>query len=105
MEEFKEARESLRKEIIEAHIFLRTHNQTIPSETLEFIKCAALEKLESGSPKVENTTTPALNLHGVVLRSELLSDFEKWLDRKGNESYCSLPAQYVVDKYKSLNCG
>lgn len=74
MEEFKEARESLRKEIIEAHIFLRTHNQTIPSETLEFIKCAALEKLESGSPKVENTTTPALNLHGVVLRSEQLPD-------------------------------
>lgn len=40
----------------------------------------------------------------VSQRSELLSDFEKWLDKKGNESYCSLPAGYVVDKYKSLNC-
>ena len=35
-------------------------------------------------------------------KSELLSDFEKWLNKKGNESYCSLPAQYVVDKYKEL---
>ena len=32
-----------------------------------------------------------------------LSDFEKWLDKKGNESYCGLPSQYVLDKYKSLN--
>lgn len=46
-----------------------------------------------------------LHLPRVSQQSELLSDFEKWLDKKENESYCSLPTQYVVDKYKSLNCG
>ena len=32
--------------IIEAYIFLRKNNQSIPSETLEFMKDAAIEKFE-----------------------------------------------------------
>jgi len=36
----------LHEEIIEAYIFLREKNQRIPSETLDFIKDAAIEKLE-----------------------------------------------------------
>ena len=35
----------VKKEIIEAVIFLREKNQTIPSETIEFMKQASLEKL------------------------------------------------------------
>jgi len=36
----------MKKEIIEAYIFLRENNHTIPSETLEFMKDAAIEKLD-----------------------------------------------------------
>ncbi len=45
----------------------------------------------------------ALNIHNVSVPKGTLSDFEKWLDKKENESYCGLPSQYVLDKYKSLN--
>lgn len=44
-----------------------------------------------------------LALTNVSVPKDTLSDFEKWLDKKGNESYCGLPSQYVLDKYKSLN--
>jgi len=40
------AKEQIKKEIIEAYIFLRTNNMTIPSETLEFMKDASLKALE-----------------------------------------------------------
>ena len=46
MEEFKAVRVQLEKEIREAIIFLREHNQTIPSDTIEFMKIASLEKLK-----------------------------------------------------------
>lgn len=46
MNEFESAKAQLLKEIIEAVIFLRTKNQTIPSDTIDFIKIAALEKLD-----------------------------------------------------------
>jgi len=44
--EFSGAELQLRREIMEAYTFLREKNMTIPSETLDFIKDAALEKLE-----------------------------------------------------------
>jgi hypothetical protein len=69
-------------------------------------------KYEMAKPKelgvaIDTVVSEFKNLHlqCVSQRSELLSDLEKWLDKKGNEIYCSLPAQYVLDKYKSLNCG
>ena len=34
------------KTIIEAYVFLRENNQTIPDETLDFMKGASLEKLK-----------------------------------------------------------
>jgi hypothetical protein len=40
------ALQQVEKEIREAYLFLREHNNTIPSETLEFMKDASLEKLE-----------------------------------------------------------
>ena len=64
-----------------------------------------LTEVSKGNKNPEIAQNELLGLFSVSQRSELLSDFEKWLDRKGNESYCSLPTQYVVDKYKSLNCG
>jgi len=47
MKEFRSAKVQLQKEIIEAIVFLRTNNQTIPSDTIEFMKIAALEKLKN----------------------------------------------------------
>ena len=44
-----------------------------------------------------------LRLTDVIVPKGTLSDFEKWLDKKENETYCELPSQYVLDKYKSLN--
>lgn len=41
------AKLQLEKEIRQAVVFLREHNQTIPSDTIEFMKVASLEKLES----------------------------------------------------------
>jgi len=39
------AGKQVEKEIREAYLFLRERNNTIPSETLEFMKDASLEKL------------------------------------------------------------
>ena len=39
------AKEQVKKEIIEAYVFLREYNTSIPSETLEFIKDASLNIL------------------------------------------------------------
>jgi len=41
------AEQQVEKEIREAIIFLRTENHTIPSETIEFMKQASLEKLKN----------------------------------------------------------
>ena len=38
--------EQTRKEVIEAYVFLRTNNMTIPSETLEFMKDSSLKALD-----------------------------------------------------------
>lgn len=43
---FEEAKKQLEKEIRESIVFLRKQNNTIPSETLEYMKVASLEKLE-----------------------------------------------------------
>lgn len=43
--EFESAKKAIEKEIREAIVFLREKNNTIPSETIEFMKVAALEKL------------------------------------------------------------
>ncbi len=41
------AKSQLKKEIREAYLFLREKNQTIPSDTLEFMLNASLEKVDS----------------------------------------------------------
>jgi len=46
--------QQVEKEIREAVVFLREHNHTIPSETIEFMKQASLEKLRH--PKHEIKT-------------------------------------------------
>jgi hypothetical protein len=51
----------------------------------------------------ELKTELKLLIASVVVPKGTLSDFEKWLDKKGNESYCRLPSRYVLGKYKSLN--
>jgi hypothetical protein len=49
------AKLQLEKEIREAVVFLREKNQTIPSDTIEFMKIASLEKLNS-LPDIEPKT-------------------------------------------------
>jgi len=66
-------------------------------------------KLPSGKEvKLKTPTIEELkkfSLSDVSQRSELLSDFEKWINKKCNKSYYDLPAGYVLDIYKkSLNC-
>ena len=46
-----------------------------------------------------------LRISDVSQRSVLLSDLEKWLNRKENKSYYSFPVGYVIERFKSLNCG
>jgi len=49
MSVFKEAEIQIAKEIMEAVIFLRENNHTIPSDTIEFMKIASLEKLKANN--------------------------------------------------------
>jgi protein-arginine kinase activator protein McsA len=43
-----------RELIIEAYLFLRKNNQSIPDETLDFIKHSALEALANSSNDIQN---------------------------------------------------
>lgn len=43
------AKQQLKKEIREAYLFLREKNNTVPSETLEFMLNASLEKVDKDS--------------------------------------------------------
>jgi len=45
--------QQLEKEIREAIVFLREHNHTIPSETLEFMKAASLDKLRFPNEEIK----------------------------------------------------
>lgn len=74
--------EQTRKEIIEAYVFLRTNNMTIPSETLEFMKDSSLKALDQ-----------ALTIPVVVGQSEQLPfDFIKW--------YSGMSEQKILNAYK-----
>lgn len=59
MEDFTPAKKQIEKEIREAYIFLREKNHTVPSETLEFMKDAAIEKLW-GDGKINSSDNLAI---------------------------------------------
>lgn len=61
------------KEVREAYLFLRNNNHTVPSETLQFMLDASLEKLK------------ALSIFGVGKQSELLKTFDCINDSDGFE--------------------
>ena len=46
-------KKEIEKEIREAVVFLREHNQTISSETIEFMKVASLEKLNHPDQEIK----------------------------------------------------
>ena len=50
----------IEKEIWEAYFFLREKNNTIPSDTLEFIRDAALEKVKQTIEKFSSSTEEEL---------------------------------------------
>lgn len=59
MEDLNPAKKQIEKEIREAYIFLRKKNNIIPSETLEFMKDAAIEKLW-GDGKINSSNNLAI---------------------------------------------
>jgi len=70
------------KEILDAYVFLRTNNQSIPDEVLDFIKDAALEKLKAIpiEPPVSPKTVEEEELEYNKLFVELYKNFiaYKW---------------------------
>ena len=81
------AKEQVKKEIIEAYVFLRTNNMTISSETLEFMKDSSLKALDQ-----------AINCtHSCIDDSKQLVLFANWL--QFNSIYSS-PKQQVKDFLK-----
>ena len=48
------AKKQIEKEIREAYIFLREKNMTVPSETLQFMLDASLEKLQGQSLPIDS---------------------------------------------------
>ncbi len=59
----------MKSEIMEAYLFLRKENMTVPSETLEFMKDATIEKLDSA---LENTETKHSGLNIPVVSGSTL---------------------------------
>ena len=65
------AEQQVEKEIREAVVFLREHNQTIPSETIEFMKQASLEKLRHPDKEIETYYFDCWDRHGVPETKEI----------------------------------
>jgi len=61
------------KEIREAIIFLREHNHTIPSETIEFMKAASLEKLNYPDCEIKTYFFDCWDRHGVPETKEIVA--------------------------------
>lgn len=57
------AQKQIKDEIIEAYLFLRSKNMTIPSETLEFMKDSALKALEPDIIKIESFVIEQASYH------------------------------------------
>jgi hypothetical protein len=97
--------------IIEAYLFLRKNNMSVPDETLDFMKHAALEKLQES--KVKNSdlfSIPVVNDNYYWVKCFKDSEYEpaKAKDRYGNgEMYFCFTdgsvkeCKHVVD-YKEL---
>jgi len=80
------AEKQIKKEIRQAILFLRETSQTIPSETIEFMKVAALEKLEG----IRNTDP-------ILTHSQYIDDCEFYDEAQGRHKCCN-------DLVKSNRC-
>jgi len=67
------ARKQVEREIREAVVFLREHNHTIPSETLEFMKQASLEKLRHPHQEIKTYFFDCWDRHGVPETKEIIA--------------------------------
>lgn len=67
--------EQTEKEIREAYIFLREKNMSIPSDTLQFMLDASLEKLNENSRKFGLADTSKNCLHWELKTKEILQKF------------------------------
>ena len=76
------------KEIImEAYLFMRKENQSVPSEALEFMKDAALAELQKCKVK-------KLGISLVAGRSEQLKAFREWYDSLSQEESAWYEGRY-----------
>ena len=91
------AKEQLEKEIREAVVFLREHNQTIPSETIEFMKAASLEKLRYPDKEIKTYWfdywdrkghTGSLSIDALTVENAKLIFEKHYPDYGYDEPYC-----------------
>lgn len=78
MENLDSAKKQLEREIMEAYIFLRKENMTVPSETLEFMKDAAIQKLNNKTQDINKKLLFALEM--VEKQSGIIWDSKPGLD-------------------------
>lgn len=69
----------LEQEVVEAYTFLRTNNNTIPNETLDFMLQASKEKLATQKDYEEHILYWAKQLAYKPLTVNQLVDNAKWL--------------------------
>ena len=67
------ATEAMEKEIREAIVFLRKNNYTIPSQTLEFMKEASLEKLRHPKHEIKTYWFDCWNRHGKTFSKKIIA--------------------------------
>ena len=77
------AEKQVEKEIREAYIFLREHNYTVPSETLQFMLEASLEKLNKVSVSRDELVGTSQRAYNSALESVGFSkiQFGDWFEK------------------------
>jgi hypothetical protein len=90
-----------RQSIIEAYVFLRTNNQSLPDEVLDFIKGAALEKLgevkdAEGRRLHEGDRVYAFHfngrtrVYGTLLRNDDYKEVSEWCVEYDDGEKCAI---------------
>ncbi len=87
---------NFRKQIIDAYIWIRKNNHTIPDDVLDFMKVAALEKLD------KNETYPNLNQSDTESAIKDLSYWKQYEESRPNDDSTYSKKITDVNKLKNL---
>jgi hypothetical protein len=68
-------------DILEAYLFLRKNNHSIPDETLEFIKNAAMDKITESPSSINKTKAIGIEEAIAATRDSMKEGCNKWLCR------------------------